>query len=88
MTSPHDRDSMDTEFVPMAKAGYWYMLENATDQDKMIITSNFLFCSCRLEFELLTALGARPMSRIDFFKKVVVPQLDSVNEEVRNTIVG
>ena len=80
-------DTMDTKFVTMAKPGNWYVLEHTTTEDSVLITSDFLVCSDRSELELAILLGAKTMSRIEFFQRVVVPQLDSVAEELRNKII-
>ncbi len=81
-------NSLDVKFVAMIKAGHWYVLEEATDEEGVIMTSDFLISSNRSEFELVTTLGAKVMNRMEFFKKVVIPQLDSIEETLRNKMIA
>ncbi len=81
-------NSVDIKFVSMMKHSSWYVLEHATREENMLMTSDFFICSSPSEFQLVTLLGAKTMNRTEFFKKVVVPQLDVVDEELRNMLVG
>ena len=81
-------NTTETKFVSMVKPGNWYVLEHPTDEDSALMTSDFLVSSNRIEFDFVSLLGAKTMSKIDFFKRVLVPQLDSVNEDLRNKLVG
>ncbi len=82
-----DENNSNTKFVSM-NTRYWSILDNATIDDSALMTSDFLACSDRLEFDLLTQLGAKAMKRTEFFKMVVAPQLSSIDEELRNNVVG
>ena len=80
-------NSPETSFVPM-ESKYWSILENATNEDSFLMTSDFLVSSSRSELDLLTQLGAKVMTRTEFFRRVVTPQLNSIDEGLRNNVVG
>jgi len=80
-------DDLETRFDEMANKS-WYILENATNDDATIMSSDFLIYSNRSEFELVKFLGAKVMNRMDFFKKVIVPQLETVSEVLRNDLIA
>jgi sacsin len=79
--------STETTFVPMTRSRVWYVLEGATNDDCTFMTSDFLMASTPADIKLLTLLGAKKMSRSDFFKKVVIPQLSEVDLDVGDRVV-
>lgn len=84
----NDINSVETTFVSMTSStGVWHVLEGATIDECTLMTSDFLMASTTADIKLLTLLGAKPMSRSDFFKKVVVPQLSEVGMDVGDRVV-
>jgi hypothetical protein len=71
----------------MIGTGTWYVLEDASEEDKMFMTSDFLKGSSSKEAAFLIELGAKKMKRAEFFIKVIVPQLSTTSATTRNTMI-
>ncbi len=80
-------ENSETTWVSLAKASDWYVLEGASDEEKMFMTSDFLAASSRLEMDFLILLGAKKMSKSDFFKKVVMAQLSQRKAEIGDKVI-
>ncbi len=80
-------ENIETTWVSMAKASDWYVLDGASDEEKMFMTSDFLVASSRSEMNFLILLGAKKMSKSDFFKKVVMTQLTQRKAEIGDKVI-
>ena len=61
-------------YVAMATSPVWYVLDDASDEDCVFMTSDFLLASTRAEMNFLLLLGATQISRSGFYMKFVLPQ--------------
>ena len=75
-----------TNTVTMSTSA-WYIIEGATEEEKMFMTSDFLKAATPMEVKLLTLLGAKVMARPAFFKKVVIPQLSRVDSTTADKVI-
>ena len=80
--------STETHLVSMADSNrVWYILDRASNDECLLMTSDFLVASTPTDVNFLTLLGARTMSRSDFFRKVVIPQLSQVDFDLGDRVV-
>uniref|UniRef100_A0A7S3QAL4 Uncharacterized protein n=1 Tax=Chaetoceros debilis TaxID=122233 RepID=A0A7S3QAL4_9STRA len=82
-----NNNSMETKWVPMSRSGRWYVLPAASEEERMFMTSDFLATFSNTEVDLLILLGAKKMSKSDFFKKVVLPQLSQASSELGDKLI-
>lgn len=80
-------------FVPMKAGKVWYILEDATKEDKAFMkTSDFLVCQNQREVDFLVQLGAKKMSRSNFYKRLVLPSIAGSSvcneEEIKNAMIA
>jgi len=89
-STPKNVDDPPSKYVTMSSALTWYVLDGASNEDCLFMTSDFLLASTRAEVNLLLLLGATQISKPGFYMKTVLPQLNAphVTTALQKSVAG